>query len=272
MAYVMLSRVQNIDQIYILNRFKQNKIFIDKNALAEKERLRLQSWNENPGPWMIPDSKSLKIASVNCARLQPHLKYIQNDYRLLRADVIHLQETWVKPDTTTDLSIDNYEDHFVNVGNGKGIATYYHRDPAATFEDEKSANFQVTKMTVQGVVSINVYRSAEGDKTELVSVLKRMIDNSQGQAILVSGDLNICTMAEPNNPVTKALKDLGFELLVDVATHIDGGHIDHLYWRGDPNGVWRKPTLETKLIERYSPYYTDHDAWLVTLQRQDPSN
>ena len=271
MAYVMLSRVQNIEQIYILNRFNQSKIFTDEDALAEKERLRLQSWNENPGPWMIPDSKSLKIASVNCARLQPHLPYIKNDDRLLRADVIHLQETWVKPDTTIDLSIENYEDHFVSVGNGKGIATY-HRDPAATFQDHKSDNFQVTKMTVRGVATITVYRSAQDNKTELVSVLERMIDDSQGQPILVSGDLNICTMDKPNNPVTKALKELGFELLVDVATHNLGGHIDHLYWRGDPTGVWRKPTLETNLIERYSPYYTDHDAWLVTLQRQDSSN
>ena len=88
----------------------------------------------------------------------------------------------------------------------------------------------------------------------------------------MSGDLNICTMTEPNNPITKALKELGFELLVDVATHIQGGHIDHLYWRADPTGGWRKPTLKNNLIERYSPFYSDHDAWLVTLQRQDSSN
>ena len=274
MAYVMLSRVHNIKQIYILNRFNENKIFTDKDAIAEMVRLRLQSWNENPGPWMICDSKSVKIASVNCAGLQPHLQYIQNDDRLLRADVIHLQETCLKPDDTRDrdhLSIVNYHSQFVDVGNGKGLVSY-HRDPAATFQHHKFGNFQVTKMILQDVVSINVYRSAEGKKTELVNVLSRMIDESQGKAILVSGDFNICTMAEPNNSVTKALKGLGFELLVDVATHIQGGHIDHLYWRGDPNGVWMKPTLENNLIERYSPYYTDHDAWLVTLQRQVPSN
>ena len=273
MAYVEMSRVQNLQQLFFLNRFDRSKIHTDSAAMAEMEKLRVKSWNENPGPWMIPDSKSLKIASLNCAGLQSHLRYIQKDDRLLRADVIHLQETWVKPDTTSNLSVENYEEHFVNVGNGKGIATY-HRDREATFQDVKSDNFQVTKMTVRGVVSITVYRSAQGNKTELVHVLKRMIDESQDQPILVSGDLNICTMAEPNNPVTKALRDLGLELLVDVATHIRGGHLDHLYWRGDPTGVWRKPTVEveTKLIERYSPYYSDHDAWLVTLERQTSSN
>ena len=271
LAYVALSRVQNIEQVFILDRLDENKIKCDPDSLAETERLKLQSWNENPSPWRILDSNSLKIASVNCARLQPHLQYILNDDKLLTADVIHLQETWIEPNNTINLSIEKFKANFVNVGPGKGICTYY-QDPAATFEDHKTGNFQVTKMNVQGLVSINVYRSDKGNKTELVRVLERMIDDSQGQPILVSGDFNICTMDEPNNIVTKALKDLDFELLVDVATQIQGRHIDHLYWRQDPAGVWRKPTLETNLIERYSPYYTDHDAWLVTLEKKGSSN
>ena len=271
LAYVAMSRCQNITQMLILNNLDESKIVCDAAGREETENLRLRSWNENPSPWLIPDNKSLKIASLNCARLRPHFQYIQNNDRLMRADVIHLQETCLDPNTTSDLSIENYEEHFVNVGNGKGIATY-HRDSAATFHDYKSGNFQVTKMTVQGVVSINVYRSAQGNQTDLVSVLQGMIDESQDQPILVSGDLNICTMDKPNNTVTKGLRDLGLKLLVDVATHIRGGHIDHLYWRGDPTGVWREPSLENNLIERYSPYFTDHDAWLVTLQRKTSSN
>ena len=270
LAYVMFSRVEKMNQLFILNSLNSDKIVCDQKGKEETERLQKKSWNENPGPWMIPDRKSLKIASLNCNRLQPHLQYMQNDDRLLKADVVHVQETWVKPNTTSDLNIENYHSYFVSVGNGKGIASYY-RDTGATFEDHKTDTFQVSKLTVNNVASINVYRSAGDNQAELVSVLSRMIDDSDDQAILVSGDFNICTMDKPNNPVTRALKDRGFHLLVDVATHIRGGHIDHLYWRGDLAGVWRKPSLETSLIERYSPYYTDHDAWLVTLQQQDPS-
>ena len=270
LAYVMFSRVEKMNQLFILNSLNSDKIVCDQKGKEETERLQKKSWNENPGPWMIPDRKSLKIASLNCNRLQPHLQYMQNDDRLLKADVVHVQETWVKPNTTSDLNIENYHSYFVSVGNGKGIASYY-RDTGATFEDHKTDTFQVSKLTVNNVASINVYRSAGDNRAELVSVLRRMIDDSDDQAILVSGDFNICTMDNPNNPVTRALKDMGFHLLVDVATHIRGGHIDHLYWRGDLAGVWRKPSLETSLIERYSPYYTDHDAWLVTLQQQDPS-
>ena len=283
LAYVGCSRVENFSQLFIHRSLPRRNIRYIEEAKTETKRLEDQSWNNNLSPWMTPDSNSLKIASVNIARLQPHLQNIRSDDRLLKADIIHVQETWLSPDpninTTLDLHVDNFHSHFVSVGPGKGIGSFY-RDSAATFQDHKSETFQVSKLTVHNVASINVYRSVGTNQNQLVSVLTRMIDESQGQAILISGDLNICTMTQPNNPVTRALTDLGFQQLVDVATHIRGGHIDHLYWK-DPTGVWRQPrlSLETnedwperfREIERYSPYYTDHDAWLVTLQKQEPS-
>ena len=53
---------------------------------------------------------------------------------------------------------------------------------------------------------------------------------------------------------------MGFCQMVTEATLIEGGHIDHVYWRD-----LRKPAFEEPVLERYSPYYSDHDALLVTL-------
>ena len=39
-------------------------------------------------------------------------------------------------------------------------------------------------------------------------------------------------------------------------------HIDHVYWKNDDH-VWKEPHLEL-----YCPYYSDHDASLVTLERK----
>ena len=78
---------------------------------------------------------------------------------------------------------------------------------------------------------------------------------------LITGDLNICNMKEPHNRLTKLLTRMGFKLLINEATHIQGGHIDHAYWI-DPAGGWQTPS-----IERYSPYYSDHDGLLITLKR-----
>ena len=53
-----------------------------------------------------------------------------------------------------------------------------------------------------------------------------------------------------------------FSQLVREATQIQGGHIDHAYWR-DKNGVWNEPA-----IEHYTPYYSDHDGICTTLTKQ----
>ena len=56
------------------------------------------------------------------------------------------------------------------------------------------------------------------------------------------------------------MDQLKFTQLVQEATHIQGRLIDHVYWI-DPLDKWQPPDLE-----RYSPYYSDHDALLVTLK------
>ena len=58
----------------------------------------------------------------------------------------------------------------------------------------------------------------------------------------------------------EGLQEQGFTQLMKEATHIRGGNIDHVYWY-DPDKLF-----EEIAVERYSPYYSDHDALLVTLE------
>ena len=89
------------------------------------------------------------------------------------------------------------------------------------------------------------------------AILARIKDN---KPTLITGDFNVCTVKQPTNSITKKLLDLGFSQLVTKATHIRGGHIDHVYWRDSI-----KPAFRAPVVERYSPYYSDHDCLLVTL-------
>ena len=57
------------------------------------------------------------------------------------------------------------------------------------------------------------------------------------------------------------LEDEGFRQLMQHPTHTLGGHIDHVYWRGGSSSRLKTPTLE-----RYTPYYSDHDASLITVE------
>ena len=109
-------------------------------------------------------------------------------------------------------------------------------------------------------VSINIYRSSSGSIPEALTALKVLIDNSKPN--LITGDLNLCFTKNGTNSITKGLQDSGFKQLVTEATHIQGGLIDHVYWRDE-----RSPRFEDPKVERYSQYYSDHDALMVTLVR-----
>ena len=105
----------------------------------------------------------------------------------------------------------------------------------------------------------NVYRSSDQRVEDLIDHLIDLIEVDK--PTLITGDLNICTLKEPKNRLTTLLTKMGFKLMSNEATHIQGGHIDHAYWI-DPTGAWQSPA-----VERYSPYYSDHDSLLITLKR-----
>ena len=59
------------------------------------------------------------------------------------------------------------------------------------------------------------------------------------------------------------LEGQGFRQLVEEASHLQGGHIDHVYSNLDPD-IFKVD------IMMYSPYYTsqDHDAFCITIMHK----
>merc|ERR1711911_347224 len=93
-AYVMLSRVQSLDQVYIANDMNAKKIMFAEKAL--EELTRLQDESESMRRWEAWDSvknTSFKIASLNCAGLKSHIDAINGDDKLLKGDCLLFQET-----------------------------------------------------------------------------------------------------------------------------------------------------------------------------------
>ena len=102
-------------------------------------------------------------------------------------------------------------------------------------------------------MSINIYRSSSGSILEALKALEALLENSKPN--LITGDFNLCFTKNNANSITTRLLDLGFKQLVTEATHIQGGLINHVYWRNS-----RTPQFQEPIVERYSPYYSDHDA------------
>ena len=224
-------------------------------------RLERISMNRNPTPWDSTAEGSIKIASLNCAGFFPHLKDLMSDLRLMNGDIVQIQETSVTNENETDhLEFPNHRIDFINVGLGKGVATFVKNEMDFRKEEVAEEKLQIMKISLPDLDSINVYRSAGFSLLDAFEKIEEMID--EYKSTLISGDFNVCLKKNPNNELTRKLKENGFSQLVDSATHVEGGQIDHTYWR-DSVGEWNEPHLET-----YSPYYSDHDGLLVTLVKR----
>ena len=260
-AHVMLSRVQHLQQVYILKSLDNSKIRTSNIGLQELERLGKISMNKNPTPWHRPTENTIKVASLNCAGLNAHFIDIEADEKIMKADIIHLLETSLEDKEGNQLTLPGYSKHLINVGNGKGIATYFKNSVFNHQQEVKELRMQVSKFTSMEMDVISVYRSSQGNSLELLNYIEAMI--TQGKSTLITGDFNICFLNHSANRMSKGLEKMGFSQRIREATHIRGGHIDHVYWRDDSN-VWKDPELEL-----YSPYYSDHDASCITLVRRE---
>ena len=184
----------------------------------------------------------------------------------MQADVLCFSETWLDDmQDQSQLEIEDFTLLLNSAGRGKGIATYY-KDK--TFSHKilqckhvKKKLMQMTVLSTQDLNIINIYRS-KYDNT-LKEVLTREIDSKIQTPTLVIGDFNICYKENPNNEVSRTLQERGFVQTVKEATHIEGGHIDHVYFRG--GDVTDVCNVNTSL---YSAYYTchDHDCILITVK------
>ena len=261
-AHVMLSRAQCLEQVFIVKSLDDAKIRTSKIGLAELERLKSISYNENPSPWCTSSRYDrVKVASLNCAGLAPHYIDVLADAKLLNADIIHLVETSIEnTEESQKLSIPGYQSHFINISRGKGIVTFF-KPPMFTHEDDFVApNMQVTKFSSHNLDVLSVYRSSDGNSLELLNRIKEML--TEGNPTMITGDFNICMLNHSKNRMSKGLIQNGFHQMIRQATHIRGGHIDHVYWKNNGH-VWKQPHLEL-----YCPYYSDHDASLVTLVKR----
>ena len=186
----MLSRVQQIDQVFILGELDESKIRTSRIALQELHRMKLVSINTNPTPWLKDEKNCVKIASLNCAGLAPHFQDIKCDEHLLKADVIHLIETSIKKEDEPYFDLAGYSSHYTSVGNGKGLVTYF-KSTLVEFEHEvKETNMQIVKFTSPELDTINVYRSKNGHSVELLNHLVQIM--TEDRPTLITGDFNMC--------------------------------------------------------------------------------
>ena len=187
--------------MYILDSLDNSKIRTSHIGLKELERLKTISINENPTPWHRQDEKMVKVMSLNCAGLKAHFSDVQEDVKIMEADIIHLNETSLQENEGNTFKLRGYKKYMINVGNGKGIATYFKDEAFNHEQDIKELYMQVTKFSTIDVDVINVYRSDKGNSLNLFNYLDTLI--THGKPTLITGDFNICFLNHSGNRMGK---------------------------------------------------------------------
>ena len=242
-----------------MSSINEEKLKPSPRALAELEKMNKRSINENPVPWKQTNNDTFKIASLNCMNLINNIEDIRCDYTLKESTIIALSETWLEEGV--HFSLEGYDAHFNSVGPGKGLAIYFKPESFKHACDVNQPRMQLTKFESSKLDVIALYRSEQGNSSELLAHIKNLI--TQGKNTVICGDFNICYLSTRNNRVTKYLEENGFKQLVKEATHIQGRLLDHFYIR-----IEHENSVETSMV-RYSPYYSDHDAICSTITYTD---
>jgi exonuclease III len=260
MVYVMLSRVCALEQIFILNKFDEAKMYPNRRALEELKRLDKISMNNNPSQWEKEDNKALKISSLNCRSLKKHHQDIISDAVLLKSDMICLQEIWLESDENIQpLMIPNYDLYLNSNGRGKGVAAYCRKDIFRHQIDIKRENMQLSKYAASDLDIIVLYRSQQGNHKELIQIIEEI--QTEHKPLLILGDFNFCFLENSSNQTRRYLEKHKFVQMISEPTHIEGNLLDQAYLR-DLNGK-----LDCT-AEVHSKYYTDHKGLAIIINRK----
>ena len=81
MAFVMLSRVIQLSQLFIIGEVNEKKIYPDPAALEELQRMNEVSINNNPSNWN-KKVEGVKVSSLNCRSLRSKIEDIKKDFEL----------------------------------------------------------------------------------------------------------------------------------------------------------------------------------------------
>ena len=200
MVYVMLSRVCSLLQLHILQEMDPDKIRVDEKVLAEANRMRKVSLNNNPGCWSNPKVEGLRVASLNVSSLRKHVDDVRTDPHLINADILCVLETWLTEDEEEQerYQLEGYNSFFLSHGRGKGIAVYARRGlKIQDVRHHSSTHLQMLKICLNKVDIIPIYRSKEEPLHLVAHHLQNIL--SKTTTTLLIGDVNYCFRRDQND-------------------------------------------------------------------------
>ena len=243
-VYVMASRAQKLEQLFIIEDLHLPKWKASQSALRELSRLTTTSINQN-------GIGTFSLACLNARSLQKHFEDIKTLISF-QVEVICLQETWLHLDDQPEsYNIPTFNLSLNSRGRGKGVATFF-TSSYSHLADVTENDLQMTKISGEKMDIINIYRG-QNNKT-LNDHLRRIVN--QEKPTIICGDLN-CDFSEEQPDFGLTLNNLGFQKLNQKATQDMGRNIDCIF----TNTIF--PGSVT--IRQIGVGFSDHDLLLVKI-------
>ena len=253
-CYVALSRVQELSQVYIIDKLHENCAGwnVNQSALSELDESLKNAINTQ-----TEEDNELEIMCLNVRSLRKHLRDVKQTVRGINFSILCLQETWLcNNDNHGDYQLENYNCDLTSRGKGRGIATYY----KSCFEVRDrvcSDDCQFVILTSDKLTVINVYRSTSC--RNFCDLLKPRVNLNV--ATLICGDFNI-NYQEDGNEVIRFLKDkLKLRQLVLESTHEKGSILDQVWING--------PLIGRVQVEKTCLRFSDHDMLKIVVRKNN---
>ena len=152
-----------------------------------------------------------------------------------------------------DVSLNSY-----GYQRGKGVAVYIRSSKFSVMEKIKLPNLQLTYISSKMLDVIVMYRSSSCSSNTAIQSISSLLDPAK--STIVCGDFNLCYKSQKSDTLIQFLLNSRFDQKVTEATHIEGGTLDHVYFKNGQQNF----DVDVSL---YSPYFTalDHDALCVEI-------
>ena len=271
-AYVALSRVKTLHGLQILN-YKRTAFKKDKRV--EDEMLRLQSRAITFNLPMIPTLPAkqwIKVCHLNIRGYLNHVSDLKQDNSLCACDIICFTETHLrKTDVIHTNSQPNKDyiqyrkDRIAGVDKG-GIIIFVHPHINSTTLDFNIPKLEFAATVISPtqpdeLIIITIYRRSNSISTQhFTQMVHKLLSKPELEEknILVLGDFNEDLMQDSRN-ICSFFKQYQFKQLIHQPTTNQGSLLDHIYFNGS----------STTRTEVYDTYYSDHDATLLAIQKDN---
>ena len=222
---------------------------------AVEQMTRLDSKDEER---RTDQNRSIFLISLNIYSIIAKYEDLKEDKLLSKAQVLCLQESWLKPNRPADYDLEGFSaKHFNTVRHGAGLATYFN-DPFSFVRDITAVSYQITVVCSSEICVINLYRSKDASHTTLINSLRSAIQEQTHLTTYICGDFNFCHHEERNHPIYRFLSEENFIPCGEPqASHREGRCID-MIWMQSSNVAGFNYSLKPV-------YYSDHGQQILKL-------